>query len=267
MMRDIEADGDAFMNTYVTICATLKLLVPFTMGILCGHSLVARYKGCINSNYLPDGEGCLQMRAGVGGSATKFTGVFVDGCLDGHCTVESDQNIFLGEFLRGRMCGLGEAEWDCFIFTGEYKDGVPEGFCVLQNMHTGDTRLGTWKGSKLVKELVTLPSFLKEDGAPLLRVQSPTRKGEDEKGADYKGAWDTPADQFLTEYHQPAWDIPAANALEGFRKPVCCDSHGIAVAQPDLLGLVALERRMPKQITVPLDILSALVRGINRATS
>jgi hypothetical protein len=159
MMRDIEADGDAFMNTYVTTCATLKLLVPFTMGILCGHSLVARYKGCINFNYLPDGEGCLQTCAGVGGSATNFTGVFVDGCLDGHCTVESDQQMFLGEFLRGRMCGLGEAEWDCFIFTGEYKDGVPEGFCVLQNMNTGDTRLGTWKGSNLVKELVTLLHF------------------------------------------------------------------------------------------------------------
>jgi hypothetical protein len=169
MMRDTEAGGDAFMNTYrcVTICATLKLLVPFTMGILCGHSLVARYKGCINSNYLPDRGGCLQTRAGVGGSATNFTGVFVDGCLDGHCTVESDQNMFLGEFFRGRTCGLGEAEWDCFIFTGEYKDGVPEGFCVLRNVHTGDTRLGTWKGSKVVKELVALPSFLKEDGAPL----------------------------------------------------------------------------------------------------
>ena len=48
----------------------------------------------------------------------------------------------------------------------------------------------------------------------------------------------------------------------------CAATHtAIAVAQPDLLGLAALERRMPKQITVPLDILSALVRGINRATS
>jgi hypothetical protein len=201
------------------------------------------------------------------GSATKFTGVFVDGCLDGHCAVESDQNTFPGEFLRGRTCGLGEAEWDCFIFTGEHKckDGVPEGFSVLQNVYTGDTRLGTWKGSKLVKELAALPFFLKENGTPLLRVQSPTRKGEDEKGADYKGAWDTPADQFLTEHHQPAWDIPAANALESFRKPVC----DIAVAQPDLLylGLAALERRTPKQIAASLDVLSVLIRGINRATS
>jgi hypothetical protein len=40
-----------------------------------------------------------------------------------------------------------------------------------------------------------------------------------------------------------------------------------AVAQPDLLGLAALEKRMPKQITVPLGVLSALVRGINRAAS
>jgi hypothetical protein len=178
-----------------------------------GGCVLAEYKGHLNSDFLPHGEGCLRVHLNVEASEkvsqkrlASYHGTFCDGILQGRAAVDFNSGAnWVGNFESGVPQGLGKAKWDIFTFSGEYRDGLPNGLGVLQNTHTGEISLGTWKNTEKVKALLLAPSAFSKDDPPVVHMCGP---------ADEEFTLDMSAQSQTT---QPQWSQPALEALQHFR--------------------------------------------------